>query len=389
MRLRWALLLLGVMGCGSEAIVSQSPAVQVVPGPGLPAEIVPQIANNNLDVVRHDGRIYFAFRSAPTHFASVDAVLWVVSSTDEQTWRFEARFELDRDLREPRFLSWNGKLFLYFAVLGESVFDFEPKEMRVSERLADGSWTPSEPFYQPGFIPWRTRVVGGTPYLVTYVGGENIYDVDGQPLEIHFLTTQDGRNWVPVVPGQPAVLTGGGSETDFAILDDGSLVAIVRNEAGDASGWGSKICRAPASALGTWTCVHDPRKFDSPLVFRHGPDVFLIARRNLTETGNYDLGMRDLTPQQQTNKYLADYSSRPKRCAIWKVDPESSSVSFVADLPSRGDTCFPGVIEGDSPDEVFLYNYSSDPFGENDPAWLAGQLGPTQIYRQVLRFPTP
>jgi hypothetical protein len=71
---------------------------------------------------------------------------------------------------------------------------------------------------------------------------------------------------------------------------------------------------------------------------------------------------------------------------VWKVDPVAPAVSFVADLPSRGDTCFPGVIPGDSPDEFFLYNYSTDPFAASDPAWLAGQLGPTQIYRQVLTF---
>jgi hypothetical protein len=29
-------------------------------------------------------------------------------------------------------------------------------------------------------------------------------------------------NWTPVVPGQPTVSTGGGSEADFALLDDGA-----------------------------------------------------------------------------------------------------------------------------------------------------------------------
>ena len=35
-----------------------------------------------------------------------------------------------------------------------------------------------------------------------------------------------------MVDGQPVVDEGGGSETDFAILDDGGLVAVERDEAG-------------------------------------------------------------------------------------------------------------------------------------------------------------
>ena len=50
--------------------------------------------------------------------------------------------------------------------------------------------------------------------------------------------------------------------------------------------------------------------------------------------------------------------------------------------------CFPGVIAGGAPGAFTLYNYSTDPFTGDDPPWLLGQLGPTQIYRQEIRFPT-
>lgn len=59
--------------------------VQVVPGQGLPPDLPVQEANNNLDVVAHEGRVYLAFRTAPSHFASPDAAIHVVSSTDEET----------------------------------------------------------------------------------------------------------------------------------------------------------------------------------------------------------------------------------------------------------------------------------------------------------------
>ncbi len=268
--------------------------------------------------------------------------MYVVSSTDQETWELETTIELGTDVREPRFLAFGGRLMLYFAKLGKDPLKFEPQGTFLTEYEGPGQWTaPVEWTDQPGFIPWRLRVVNGTAYMIGYVGGENIYEIDGEPIFVQWLKSGDGRAWEPVVPGQPTVEEGGGSETDWVFLDDGGVIAVTRNEAGDASGWGSKICRAEASSLGDWKCKSDPKKYDSPLVFRHGERVYLVARRNVTETGNYDLFRRDLPAKEQTQFYLFNYSLEPKRCALWEVDPDEQTVSFLLDLPSFGDTCFP------------------------------------------------
>src|SRR6185295_12576797 len=89
---------------------------RIVPGTGLPMETQPGNSNNNLDVVRHgDGRVYLAWRTAPDHFASDRTLMYVVSSTDEEGWRFEAKFSVGTDLREPRLLSLGDTLFLYVS----------------------------------------------------------------------------------------------------------------------------------------------------------------------------------------------------------------------------------------------------------------------------------
>lgn len=129
----------------------------------------------------------------------------------------------------------------------------------------------------------------------------------------------------------------------------------------------------------------DKRKYDSPLVFRRGEEIYLIGRRNLNETGNYDLDMDELPPAQQARKYLVEYSFKPKRCSLWKVDPEALSVSFVAGLPSRGDTCFASAL-GAGEHEMTVYNYTSPLDGE-DLAWFRAQGGPTIIYRTTLTRP--
>ena len=380
-------LLAPLLGCTPAAPTSEGPTlgetVQVVPGAGIPAEVDVQAANNNLDVVWHEGELYLAFRTAPSHFASAETELVVVRSADQETWTLEARFAVGSDLREPRFLAWDGRLILYFAVLGEDLFDFEPQGMMGTERTGPGAWTEPAWLYEDGFIPWRARVLDGVPYLIGYTGGAEIYDGGGE-VDVHWLTTADGWTFDGVVAGEPVVLSGGSSETDFAFLDDGALVAVSRNEDGDELGWGSKICRAEPGALGAWNCAGDPRKYDSPLVFRHGEDVWLIGRRNLNETGYYDLDLDSLSDAEQTLAYQLDYWQWPKRCSLWRVDPDALLVEWVLDLPSKGDTCFASVAHL-GPDRSVVYNYSS-PIDGPDVSWLEGQTGETNIYRTVLEW---
>ena len=221
----------------------------------------------------------------------------------------------------------------------------------------------------------------GEATLIGYTGGEAIYDTDGLPaIEVKWMTSPDGLRWEG-----PTVWTGGGSETDFAFEESGRLVAVIRNEAGDAEGFGSLICRADPSALHEWECAHDPRKYDSPLVFEHGGGIWLIGRRNLTDDGRFDLGREDLDHDEAFIAYSFAYWNEPKRCSLWRVDGDTLTVSWVLDLPSRGDTCFASILPA-GPDSVDVYNYSSDPDGP-DLTWIEGQGGETKIYRQRLTFP--
>lgn len=361
-----------------------SPPVQVVPGSGLPLEVVPQASNNNLDVVDFDGRLFFVFRTGPTHFASVETTMYVVSSADERTWTFEAKFQLGTDIREPRFFAWEGRLWLYFAQLGSSPTAFEPGFMWRTERLAAGRWSQPEKAFEPGFIPWRFKIHEGMPYLVGYRGGENIYNFSGEAIEVYLLTTADGTSWQPVDPARPIVLSGGASETAIEFDSTGDLYAVARNEAGDEMEFGSKVCSAHRGDLANWICRSDPRKYDSPLLLQDGGDIYLVARRNLTATGHYDLGREGLSHQEKLLLYLADYSSRPKRCSIWRFNRDALRIDFVVDLPSRGDTCFPSAVpRGDG--RWLLFNYTS-PLDGPDIPWVDGQLGETNIYSIEIQF---
>lgn len=358
---------------------------RVVPSVGLPRDINPDHSNNNLDVLRFHGRVYLVWRTAPSHFASKRTRIVIASSEDERHWKKEAVLSLGTDLREPRLLALNGQLRLYVSKLGANPFRFEPSGIWSTVRSENGQWAELRPLDLPGRIAWRVRTVGTKAYMMAYTGGESIYKFDGKPLTVELLTTADGLAWHPVDPDRPAVYTGGGSEADFAIGPEGNLYGVIRNEAGDAGGFGSKVCRAPRDQPSAWSCQNDPRKFDSPLMFTHDGEVYLVARRHVSVDGHYDRRLSIESHLLRSVWNQLTYRVKAKRCSVWRYVQNEQRIAFVLDLPSRGDTCFPSMIRGNKPDELVIYDYSSDVEGPDLP-WSVAQNSDTFIYRHVLHF---
>lgn len=357
----------------------------VVPGPGLPQQVTLGQSNNNLDVVRHGGRTYLAFRTAPNHFANPSTVLYVVSSADEVTWDFEYQVSLGTDLREPRLLSIGGRLYFYFAVLGQNELTFEPMGVRFVEKTASG-WGPIETYASDDRIVWRMREHAGTAYMTSYTGGAHIYLFDGLPLDVQFLSSSDGRAWSPVGDSE-SIYTGGSSETDFAWDSRGDAYFLMRTEALDPSGIGSKICVARHGDPSSLYCRSDPKKYDSPLMFEHDGEIYAVGRRNVTETGYYgdpSVDYQYAIPGDVIITQL-EYRSTSKRCSLWRLVRGELRMAYLLDLPSTGDTCFASVLPGATPEDLVIYDYSSDP-SLGDVSWVDGQNGPTSVYRHELHF---
>lgn len=348
----------------------------VVPGPAAVGGVKVLRANNNLDVCDVDGRRYLAWRTAPIHFASANTYLHVVSSTDGgATWEHETTVHLGRDLREPRFFPWRGRLFLYFFALGTTWWKFEPDRVHVIERGPDGSWTAPEPLSDPGVVVWRVRVLGGVPVMSVYKGADTTYAANPEPNTVELWTSDDGRAWQPLDPDHPVAHVGG-TETDIVEAPGGGWVAVTRKEG--PAGWGSDVCRADEPGPRNWRTRSHPVKLDSPLLFRDGDDVLLIARRQLAFGGRYDLGWSRLSPARRSKAYQGLYWLTRKRTSLWRVDPDTLDVEWLADLPSRGDTCFPAIAaEGDG--RYTVYNYTS-PLDGFDRPWVLGQFGPTNVH---------
>ncbi len=373
-----------------DSSVSYDPQVSaprwVIPADNLPAEASPMTSNNNVDIFLHGGRLLLAWRTAETHMASANARMLLISSPDRGgRWDFEARFALGRDVREPRFLLAQGRLQFYFFEAGVNPLAFEPRQMWRTERRGLGSWTSPATFGGAAEVPWTVRWRGDRAYMSLYTGEHYNLDKKGG-LSVLLRVSTDGVRWQDVDPGRPAVYRGGVSEAGFELDEAGGLWAVLRNEDGDRTGFGSLVCTAPPGALGVWDCPQqsDPHKYDSPWLFRHGVDLYLVARRNVD--GRFDKGTAGLSFSEQKKQYLSRYSTTPKRTALYRIDRQTRAVVHLQDLPSAGDTAFPSVRQT-GPHTFLLANYSS-PLDQPDISWLAAQVSPrgTGIYLMDLQF---
>jgi hypothetical protein len=356
-------------------------AEPVVPGPGLPPTFEPLRSNNNLDVVDHAGRRWFAWRTAPSHFASEAARLYLVSQdVDGGPWRGETTIRLGCDVREPRLVSWGGRLLLYFVSLGTTWWKFEPGTIHVTELEPDG-WTDPEALPQRGYVMWRVRELAGELVMSVYRGADTTYGSEPEPTRVELWTSTEGRTWEPLDVDQPVVHVGG-TETEVIESPAGGFVAVTRMEGPE--GWGSDVCHLDDLRSRTWTSRRHAVKLDSPVLFRHGDGVYLVARRQVAFGGRYDLGWRRPSPPRRTMAYHLAYWVTPKRSALWRVGPDDLSLTHVADLPGRGDTSFAAVVP-DGPDAVWVYDYSS-PLAGRDVPWCVGQFGRTAIHRSRVTF---
>ncbi len=356
--------------------ISYTPLEQVVPGPGLPDGLNLRGANNNLDIARYQGRFYFAFRTAPTHFASRVTRLIILSSPDAKRWELEKIILKGRDMREPRFMVFKDRLFFYFFTAGKNFWTFDPQSIWASEYTGSGKWTEPREIWEPGTVVWRPKEHNGVALMSTYQGS-SVYDaVNDTPSEVQLLKSDDGINWEHYDPDHPVQVYDGG-EADFEFDDEGNLYTVVRNEAG-----ATKICKGAAENIAVWECKESRFKYDSPIVFKHGGVIYMIARRNL---GGEFQRKSILLPKKYEPLYsLARYWFTRKRTAMYRYNIERMEVEWLFDFPSRGDTSFPAMVKLDD-NRYLLYNYSS-PIDGFDYPWVGGQITGTRIYSTVITF---
>ncbi len=357
----------------------------LIPSSHLPKGLFPRASNNNVDLHFFHGRLYLAWRTAPTHFASTETKMQIISSDDDgERWRLEKTIEMGCDMREPSFTVIGDVLRFQFFQAGSDPVAFTPITQWRTTLKADGTWSELESWGPDEEISWNVKLRGGALWRTSYAGTH--YDLGATPdIRVSFTRSTDGTTWSNV-KGDGVVYRGGVSEVAFEFAADGSLWAVTRNEDGDSTGFGSHVCTAPKDDLGTWACSarSNPQRYDSPKMFRHGDELYLVARRDVG--GQFDENRADLSFADQQRLYLLDYWYRPKRTALYRINQETHAIEWVLDFPSSGDTAFPSVIRVDA-HRWLIANYTS-PLDDLNTSWVDGQTSDkgTQIYLIELRF---
>lgn len=311
-----------------------------VVGGGLPEVTVSNVRrafydgehNAFTDLVRFEGKLYLTFRSCPDgHMVHPTASIIILASSDAKEWEQVHRFSVaKRDTRDPHFLVFKDRLFVYTGTwyCGETSPKYEDydlnKHLGYAAWSADGTTWHSPVMLEGtfGHYIWRANAFDGKAYLCGRRKKE--FDVtprgEGAMVESALLESDDGLIWRTRALFQEVR----GDETAFQFEADGGIVAIGRRGRDKA-----QLLRSERPYT-RWERKELDRYIGGPLLTRWGGRYVVGGRKTLGDEG-------------------------PKTSLYWLVGDE---LREFAELPSGGDTSYPGFVEM-SPRRALVSWYSS------------------------------
>jgi hypothetical protein len=305
------------------------------PMPRTQSELVPSVCiwseaphSAFTDLVHHDGRFFCAFREGSGHVpgeSGTDGVIRLIVSPDGEAWSTAACIvEEGVDLRDPKLsVTPDGRLMVLMA---GSVYD----EGRFVERV------PRACFSKPGGKDFTAalpltidpRVATDRDWLWRVTWHEGVaFGVVYQAAEVwglHLLRSSDGMSYELV---HTLDLDDRPNEATVRFLEDGRMVMVVRREGGERLG----VVGVSSEPYQEWSWRSIGRRLG-------GPDLAVLA------DGSLILGTRDYGPEKT-------YSTILGRLGL------DGSFERLFDLPSGGDTSYPGLLVHE--DELWVSYYSS------------------------------
>lgn len=285
------------------------------------------------DLVRFHDRLYLAFRSCPDgHMVHPTASIIILSSADGTQWDEVHRFRVPlRDTRDPHFLVFRDRLFLYTGTWFSGETTIPPAQYDLNQHLGYAAWTTDGSHWNSpvllegtfGHYVWRAATFGDRAYLCGRRKPEFEIFGRGEPATVEslMLESEDGLVWRRRAVFQETA----GDETAFLFEPDGTVLGIGRHGTGKAA----QILRARPPYT-TWDRKNLSQPVGGPLLARWG-DQYLV-------------GGRKTTPERG-----------PKTSLAW-LDGERL-IEF-AELPSGGDNSYPGFVALSSSRALVSY-YSS------------------------------
>lgn len=285
------------------------------------------------DLVRFENQLYLTFRSCPDgHMVHPTASIIVLRSPDGGTWEQVHRFRVDqRDTRDPHFLVFQGKLFVYTGTWYSGKTTLPREDYDLNKHLGYAAWTADgTTWHSPimlegtfGHYIWRAAAFGDKAYLCGR--RKPAFEVqtrgEGRKVESLMLESEDGLVWRKRAVFQETA----GDETAFLFDSAGAIVAVGRHGEGKEA----QLLRSRPPYT-SWQRTSLSQPIGGPLLAPWGSRLLVGGRKTTTDKG-------------------------PKAMLGWLVDDRL--VEF-AELPSGGDTSYPGFVEL-SPTRGLVSYYSS------------------------------
>ncbi len=275
--------------------------------------------NSFTDMCKFNDTYYVAFRSCPEgHMIFPSSSIIILSSKDGKDWKQVHKFNiLMRDTRDPHFLIFKDKLFVYTGTWYCKERYCNSKERSTNQQLGYCVWTTdgtnwSEPEMNEGtygHYTWRAAAFNDKAYLCARRMHEFAQvlpdDESRYYIESAMLESDDGIIWKKKALFQKFR----GDETAFLFEDDGSLLAIARRDSN------AQVLRSKPPYQ-EWTRTDLGCYLGGPLVVKWN-DYYLVGGRKKE-------------------------NDVKKTALFWLKDDK---LVECAELPSEGDNSYPGFVQ--------------------------------------------
>jgi hypothetical protein len=271
------------------------------------------------DLVRWRNKFWLAFRSCPDgHMNFVTGSVIVLVSDDAKTWKQVHRFSVaDRDTRDPHFLVFKDKLFIYTGTAlvvkgGKGQTDWV-SHFGYAVWTSDGeTWSKPKALEGTyGHYIWRAAAFGDTAYLCARRWRDQVQtaSADRETMEAALLESDDGLRW----RFRSFLQEKAGNETAFIFEPDGTLVSVSRATMKKSE---TARSRPPYNA---WERHEIPEYLGGPILAQWG-DRLIVGARKMKPEG-------------------------PRTTFSWL---EGTKLVPCAELPSDGDNSYPGFVALDA-----------------------------------------
>ncbi|MDR3405816.1 MAG: sialidase family protein [Chthoniobacter sp.] len=272
------------------------------------------------DLCRFHDQLYLTFRSCPEgHMVHPSASIIILRSKDEgATWDQVHRFSVkDRDTRDPHFLVFRDKLFVYTGTWYSGPTSIPREEYDMNKHLGFAAWSADGTSWNSpimlegtfGHYIWRAASFGDKAFLCAR--RKPGFDIgpkgEGDQIQSLMLESDDGLIWKRRAYFQESA----GDETAFLFENDGSVLAVGRH----GGGKNAQLLRSKPPYT-DWDRKDLDRPVGGPLITKWGDRIIVGGRKTTKEKG-------------------------PVTSLYWL---KGDALQEFAELPSGGDNSYPGFV---------------------------------------------